>query len=305
MSKISYMDLHMHSVISDGSDTLPELLQKVREEGIELFSLTDHDAIRGSVEMRALMEAGGEKDALPLFIPGVEFSCKDEEGKYHILGYAYDPDATAIKEVVAKGHGYRMKKVRARLDYIKKTFGFVFPDEEIEKLMSLNNPGKPHIANLMVKFGYAGSKKEGIDNYLNKIHFKSEYVRPEEAIAGILDAGGIPVLAHPAYGSGDELILGDDMETRLKRLIDFGIRGIEAYYSGFTEKISAQMLALAEKYVLYVTAGSDYHGTNKIVKLGDTGLGNVSDGPEGMQRFLADAIATTRQRQGETVENEI
>ena len=305
MNKISYMDLHMHSVISDGSDTLPELLQKVRKEGIELFSLTDHDAIRGSVEMRALLETNSEEEALPLFIPGVEFSCKDEDGKYHILGYAYDPDAPAIAEVVAKGHGYRMKKVRARLTYIKEEFGFVFPDEEIEKLMALNNPGKPHIANLMVKFGYAGSKKEGIDNYLNKIHFKSEYVRPEEAIDGILRAGGIPVLAHPAYGSGDELILGDEMEIRLKKLMGFGIQGIEAYYSGFTEKIRGQMLALAERHALYVTAGSDYHGTNKIVRLGDTGLERVSDGPEGMQRFLADAMSATQQRQGETGKNEV
>ena len=68
------------------------------------------------------------------------------------------------------------------------------------------------------------------------------------------------MLAHPFYGSGDQLILGEEMEERLKRLQGFGLQGVEAYYSGFSPKLIAQMLKLAERYQLYVTAGSDYHG---------------------------------------------
>ena len=88
----------------------------------------------------------------------------------------------------------------------------------------------------------------------------------------------------------DQLIMGKDMDERLKRLIGFGLRGVEAFYSGFTEKMSSEMLALAEKYDLLVTAGSDYHGSNKLVMLGDTGCDNASEGPRGMLRFL-DEIA--------------
>ena len=113
-------------------------------------------------------------------------------------------------------------------------------------------------------------------------------MRPEEAIRGILSAGGIPVLAHPCYGSGDELILGEDLEWRLRKLMDYGLQGVEAYYSGFPEKLRQEMLSFAAEYGLYVTAGSDYHGANKLVQLGNTGLEATSELPKGFLRFLED-----------------
>ena len=284
MVDASRIDLHMHSTVSDGTDTPEELLERVREAGLGLFALTDHDAVKGCVAIRRALAAGD-----PGFIDGVEFSCRDEEGKYHILGYGYDPDSPFMRRVVEKGHGLRMKKVAARLDFIRERFGFTFPQEELRQLLALDNPGKPHIGNLMVKYGYAASKEQAIDEYINQAKIRSEYIRPEEAIEGILQAGGIPVLAHPPFGSGNELILGDDMERRLRRLMGFGLRGMECYYSGFTPKLRAEMLALAEKYALYVTAGSDYHGKNKLVALGKTHFAGAQPMPEGMRRFL-DAV---------------
>lgn len=276
------IDLHMHTTVSDGTDTPQEILEKVKAAGIGLFSVTDHDAVKAARILRGILK----KDD-PRFLPGVEFSCKDENGKYHILGYGFDPDAPALTGVVNHGHELRMKKVFARLDFLKTEFGFDFPKEELDRLLAMDNPGKPHIGNLMVKYGYAKTKEEAIFDYINKIHFRNQYVRPEEAIGGILAGGGIPVLAHPFYGSGNELILGDEMEARLCRLMEFGLQGVEAFYSGFSEKLRAEMLAFASRYHLYVTAGSDYHGTNKLVKLGDTGLGNETTYPDGLKRFLA------------------
>ena len=275
------IDLHMHTTVSDGSDTPTELISHVKAAGIGLFSVTDHDAIKGC---GIVMDSLAEGD--PGFITGVEFSTRDEHGKYHILGYDYEPGSKAILDIVEKGHSLRMKKVTGRLEFLKKEFGFEFPEEEIQNLLKLDNPGKPHIGNMMVKYGYCESKDRAIDEYINKLHYKSEYIRPEEAIKGILDAGGIPVLAHPIYGSGDEIILGPELEDRIKRLMEFGIKGVEAFYSGFSPKMTADMLALAERYDLYVTAGSDYHGTNKTVILGDTGLDNVTELPAGMKKFL-------------------
>ena len=277
------IDLHMHSAVSDGSDTPGEIISRVKQAGIGLFSLTDHDAEKGCGIIQSLL-----KEDDPAFICGVEFSCKDDQGSYHILGYGYDPDLPAIKALVEKGHSLRMKKVTARLDFIKNEFGFVFPQEELQKLLAMDNPGKPHIGNLMVKYGYAATKEEAIIDYIDKLRIRNEYLSPEEAISGILAGKGIPVLAHPFYGSGDQLVIGQDMEERLKRLTGFGLQGVEAFYSGFSPKLIEHMLGFADYYHLYVTAGSDYHGKNKLEALGDTGMNANSRLVPGMERFFED-----------------
>ncbi len=281
MDPVRKIDLHMHTTFSDGTDTPEEILEHVREAGITLFSVTDHDSVGGAARIRKI-----RTDSDPLFINGVEFSCRDEEGQYHILGYGYDPLAPSILGMAAETHALRMNKVRKRLEILRDEYNVKLPDEEVEKLLRQENPGKPHIANLMVRYGFAKTKDLAIKEVLNKIHIRSEYVRPEKAIEGILKAGGVPVLAHPFYGSGDQLILGEEMEERLKKLIGFGLEGVEAFYSGFTDKLIRQMLAYAESFGLYVTAGSDYHGTNKLVALGDTGLEKAEGIPEGLRRFI-------------------
>ena len=275
------IDLHMHTTISDGTDKPEEILSLVREAGIGLFSVTDHDAVKAAQIIPLLLSEGD-----PLFITGAEFSCRDEEGKYHILGYGYDPDALSIRKLVEKGHRFRISKVKARIDFLRSEYGFSFPKKELDKLFSLDNPGKPHIANMMVRHGYAKSKEQAIREYIDRIRFRKEYVRPEEAVRGILESGGVPVLAHPSYGDGDQLILGEEMDKRLRRLKEFGLQGVEAFYSGFTPKLCREMLSFAEQYDLYVTAGSDYHGRNKMIPLGDTGLDDTDEWPEGLRRFL-------------------
>jgi len=277
------IDLHMHSTVSDGTDTPAGLLNRVRDLGLKYFALTDHDDVKGSRMIRGLLKEGD-----PVFITGCEFSCRDEEGKYHILGYGFDPDSEAIRQIMDTCHRLRFDKVRGRMEMLQKEFGFHFPSEEIDALYALDNPGKPHIGNLMVKLGYAKSINDAIANFIGKVHYRSMYIRPEEAISSILAGGGIPVLAHPSYGSGDELILGEEMDERVQKLISFGLQGIEAYYSGFTARLRQANLDLAAKYSLYVTAGSDYHGKNKMVVLGDTGLPDYSEWAEGLYRFLND-----------------
>ena len=281
MTEAHRIDLHMHTTVSDGTDTPEEILDRVKDKGIELFSVTDHDAIKGCAVIRKL-----RKPEDPRFLTGVEFSCRDEEGQYHILGYGYDPEAESIRGLVEKGHRIRMRKIHTRLDFLEREFGIVFPPEEIEQLLRLDNPGKPHLANLLVKDGYAKSKETAMRDYLNKLRIRLEFLKPEEAIAGILAGGGIPVLAHPTFGNGDQLIQGEDMNRRLQRLTAYGLQGVEAFYSGFSRQNREEILGFAGKYHLYVTAGSDYHGKNKRVQLGDTGLTQETEYPEGLCRFL-------------------
>ncbi len=286
MTDIPKIDLHMHTTVSDGTDTPEELLAAVEAAEIDIFSITDHDAVKGCLRIPPLLKKNG-----PRFITGVEFSCRDEEGKYHILGYGYDPDAKPINAAVEHGHALRMNKLKKRLAFLEERFGFTFTPEETKALYAMDNPGKPHIANMMVQHGYTHSRGEAIEKYLSQAKFPSEYVRPEEAIEGIRLSGGIPVLAHPCYGNGDQLILGDALTKRVKKLMDFGLLGLEAFYSGFPKKLIDEVLSLADRFGLYVTAGSDYHGRNKpLITIGDTGLSKVSDAPDALKRFL-DAVS--------------
>lgn len=275
------IDLHMHTTVSDGTDRPEEIPAIVEAAGIGVFSVTDHDDVRGARILSSLTRSDG-----PKFITGIELSAEDADGKYHILGYGFDPDSPSVTAAAGRSHDMRMRKVTSRIDLLRSEFGIVFPEEEIGALLALDNPGKPHIGNLMVKYGYAGTVSDAITGYLNRLDVEEEHLAPEEAISAILEGSGIPVLAHPFFGSGEERITGEKMEARLVRLVGCGLRGIEAYYSGFDEGLRSEALLLAGKYGLYVTAGSDYHGRNKSVKPGYTGL-EPSDGyPAGLVRFL-------------------
>ena len=96
------IDLHMHTVLSDGTDKPEEMPARVKEAGLELFSVTDHDSVTASGILRGILRLED-----PKFVSGAEFSCRDEQGKYHILGYGFDPDSESIRELVGKGHGPR------------------------------------------------------------------------------------------------------------------------------------------------------------------------------------------------------
>ena len=279
------IDLHMHSTISDGTDHPAEIISAIKESGIRYFSLTDHDALEGCRMIRAALQAE-EIDSELHFINGIEFSCKDDQGKYHILGYGYDEKSSGILKTVDKAHKYRISKVEERLAFLKSQYGFSFRESDIQELFALSNPGKPHIGNLMASYGYAPNKDIAITDYINNYKSPNKYLKPREVIEAILDSGGVPVLAHPFFGSGSEKVFGEEMNDRLLRLMDMGLEGVEAFYSGFSENLSAQMLSLASRYKLYVTAGSDYHGTNKTISLGRTGFSSKSDLPAGLAAFM-------------------
>ena len=279
------IDLHMHTTVSDGTDTPEEILAKARDAGLDLFSVTDHDAAAGCDRIKAVLKPGD-----PAFITGAEFSSRDDQGKYHILGYGFDPEADSIRSLIEEEHDRRMLKLKIRLDHLEEIFGIRFSEDDMDALYMLDNPGKPHLGNLLIKYGYADKMSEAISKYVDGAKCRNMHVRPEIAIRCIKEAGGIPVLAHPSFGSGGEFITGADMDRRISRLKDMGIEGVEAYYSTFTEDLVHEMTILADKYKLFVTAGSDYHGTNKDIKLGYNRLKSVSEGHHGVSDFI-DAVS--------------
>lgn len=276
-------DLHMHSTASDGTDSPEQILQKVRQAGINRFSLTDHDTYEGAEKILPL--AAGDPDVK--FAVGIELSCKDPKGKYHILGYRFDPDSLSMRHIVEKAHDNRVYKVLGRLKFLEETFGFTFTWDEKDELMANPNPGKPHIGNLMVKKGYAKTKEEAILNYVNRYRSdRTLYLKPEEAIEAILAGGGIPMLAHPIFGDGGQNLTREELLERVERLDAVGLAGLECYYSRYTEEQQEMLLEIVSERGLFASAGSDYHGKNKTVRLGQTGMSAEKPLHPCFERFL-------------------
>ena len=269
-ASISRADLHIHTLYSDGTDTAEKLLETVKAVGLDLFSITDHDTFKGCTRMMRIL-----KSTDPCFIPGIEFSCKSADGrKYHILGYAFRMKGSEVEKLSELCHSLRIEKAHNRLDFLKNKFHFEFSPEETERLFSLDNPGKPHIGKMMVSHGYAQSISEAIDRYISEYHGGERTVTPEEAIFAINASGGIPVLAHGPFGDGDQLLDKKELVRRADMLTAAGLKGMECFYSGFSNGQESFMLELCKKYSLLSTAGSDYHGENKAIS-----IGNVSKTP--------------------------
>jgi predicted metal-dependent phosphoesterase TrpH len=202
-----------------------------------------------------------------------------------VLGYGFDADQPAIRETVAYAHHSRILKMQNRFGYLRERYGFTFTPEERAELMGLKNPGKPHFAAMLLKKGYVKTKDEGFEVF-SGYRDTEPTLLPEDAISAILHSGGIPVLAHGILADGSGELTEEEIAARVERFRAAGLMGLECYYSAFTPRQREIMLALAEKFSLLVTAGSDYHGTNKTVHLGQTG------GPDPRRlRDFYDAIA--------------
>lgn len=282
MSYPALIDMHMHTDASDGTDSPEAIISAVKKSGLGIFSVTDHDTVLNCQVIRTLIQ----KDD-PLFINGVELSCKDEHGKYHILGYAYNATDSPVTELTAFTHSQRLQKVRMRLQIMENEYGMTFPQDEIDALFRLNNPGKPHIANLMIKHGFAQNREEAFANVLNKLRVKGiTTITPQRAIYAILKSGGIPVLAHAVFGDGSQLLDEEELHRRIRTLKGVGLMGLECYYSGFTPKQQNMMISFADEYDLLVSAGSDYHGKNKMIPLGDTNLPDANAATPLLHDFL-------------------
>jgi len=258
----SLVDLHMHSNASDGTDDVHKLLENLRAAGIKTFALTDHDTIEGVLEIENIIP----KDMT--FIRGIEFSSITAAGKCHILGFNYDKEDSAFKQALEKGRQKRRNKLLRRLDFLKKEFNIEIPEVQRKKFMSQDSVGKPHLGNLLVSMGLAANKNEAIEKYIDPCKTESDRIDAEDAIKGIISAGGAPVWAHPYGGTGEREISQEKFEEQLHILISLGIKGLECYYSKYTENQVASLVKAAKEYNLLISGGSDYHGANKNIALG-------------------------------------
>ena len=252
-------DLHIHSNCSDGSDTVDELAEKIKKAEIEIFALTDHDTVEGCKLMSEKFETG--------FIKGIELTCLLEDIKCHILGYGIDIENPKLKELIEKGKILRRKKLETRIHYLKDTWDFEFTKEELDWLYSRKSVVKTHLANILVKRGLAENNIAAMEKYLNGCKTSNTRFDGKEAIETIQQAGGIAVWAHPLGGEGEKHLDFNAFIPKLEKMLKYNIQGLECYYSRYNKEEIKFLTDCAEKYNLYTTGGSDYHGTNKNIPL--------------------------------------
>ncbi len=262
-------DLHLHSNNSDGSDTPQELLQKVLDANIGIFALTDHDTVAGISIMKSLVPTNVK------FIPGIELTCKASGIKCHILGYNIDENNSALLELIEKGKLLRKIKLETRIKYLKDVWGIELTKEEWDWLKARKSVVKTHVAKVLVDRGLAKDNIEAMKKYLDGCKTGNTRFDGAEAISTIKISGGIPVWAHPLGGEGEEHLDKEEFLSRLKTMIDCGIQGLECYYSRYTDSEIEFLKDCANKNGLYISGGSDYHGQNKTVLLGQLNVDNI------------------------------
>ncbi len=252
------IDLHTHSNMSDGSMSPTQLMDYAHEKGLSAIALTDHDTTDG---LEIAVEYAKERYPDMEVIPGIELSTQYGTGDVHVVGLYIDPESEAMKKQITNFLQSRENRNLKMCEKLRQE-GIDITYEALLK----EYPGavitRAHYARFLLDHGYIGSMKEGFDRYVGdrgKCFVPREKVSPEQAVQLILDAGGIPILAHP--------ILYRLSHTRLEELVaqmtNAGLVGIEAIYSTYSLSDEREIRELATKYGLELSGGSDFHGSNK------------------------------------------
>ncbi|MFO7886663.1 MAG: ribonuclease III [Desulfobacteraceae bacterium] len=270
------IDLHIHSTASDGSVPPLEIIEKALSiKGLEAISITDHDTIEG---VKQVIETG-----LPPsleFITGIEISADPLEnfnstGSYHILGYGFSINDKNFNHTLKKLKQARIERNPRIIEKLNQLGCPLTLEEVSDCCTGSGQMGRPHIASAMVKKGFVSSLQEAFDKYLaaQKPAYVDKFrLSCRDAIDLIRDAGGIPVLAHPILiqpGSREQL------PDIIDQLVSMGLKGIEVYYTDNTKTETEFLEQLARERNLFVTGGSDFHGTLKKGTEIGTGKGSL------------------------------
>ncbi|KLO24493.1 MULTISPECIES: PHP domain-containing protein [unclassified Marinitoga] len=254
------IDLHCHSTFSDGTLSPKQLIKKASNLGIKIFSITDHDTIEGQKEAIYFAKKTNLK-----YIPGVEINAEFPT-LMDILGYNIDINDDYLNSILKTIYNKRIERNRLMIELLKKE-GFRIDIEDLEGV-SLYTIGRPHIARILLKKGYGTSVSQIIETYLTrgkKCYIERFKFSPKKTIKAIKKAGGFAVLAHPK-----KLRLSNiQLESLIIELKDYGLDGIECFHYSSDPHYTNFLIELARKNGLLVTAGSDFHGSNKpFVSLG-------------------------------------
>lgn len=277
------IDLHAHSTASDGTSTPAELMAEAAAAGLDVLALTDHDTTAGWPVAAAARPAG-----LTL-VPGAELSCRwHGEGpighqsiSLHLLAYLFDPAEPALATELARVRLSRETRAERMVELMHADGIDVTWDEVLQDAAG-GTVGRPHLAQALIRRGLVGTVSEAFEpQWLGR-----RYRVPKDdldvftALRLVRAAGGVPVFAHPR-ASARGPIVPDEL---IAEMAGAGLFGLEADHTDHTPQERAHVRALAASLGLDVTGSSDYHGTNKTVR-----LGACTTAPEVLERIVAAA----------------
>lgn len=252
-------DLHIHSQFSDGEYTLEEIIEKLKNNGIEIFSITDHDNAESIAEMEKVDKKG------LTYIPGIEFSTSKGKYKMHILGYGIDGHNEQLLDTCRDMKKRKNLRNLEVIQELKEKFGIIISKDETLELLKESEKrfvGQTTIAKLLVGKGIIPSVEYYFKNYFPSLELKTKAtIDLDEAIRVIHAAGGLAVLAHPITFEKKYDVDIDDIFYIFK---DAGIDGIEVFNSKHTLSDIKRFYKLSKRENLLISGGSDYHG--EIVK---------------------------------------
>lgn len=254
-----YVDLHVHTLASDGSYTPEQLVDEALSQGLSAIAVTDHDAIDS---VGPVMEVGAGKGLE--VIPGVELTAEHKDAEMHMLGFLIDWKDSAFKKKLDFLCDVRVERMRKMVKKLNKMNVDISYDEVLAKVGG-KSVGRLHLASVLYERGFVSSIKEAFNKYIGDgkpCCVKKHRLMPKEAIGLIESVRGIPVLAHPFHIGDDDVI---------PELIKVGLKGIEVYHSDQDEQITKYYEYIAKQNNLLITGGSDCHGDVK----GHVMIGNV------------------------------
>jgi len=252
---VAGIDLHTHSIHSDGTFTPQELVAAARERGLDSLGLTDHDTTNGLAEAaRAGAQLGVE------VVPGVEFSTVYKGEGVHILCYYMDPSHPGLAAELARLQDDRFnrgKRMVARLQEL----GYAISFERVRQIAQGGNVVRPHVAQALVEAGVVRTIKDAFSDQLigsgGQAYVEKHALHPVEALRLIHGAGGACVLAHPGTWRETKPV----PESLIGELAEAGLDGIEAFHPEHTPEVEAGYVATARSLGLLWTGSSDCHGT--------------------------------------------
>ena len=250
-------DLHIHTYYSDGVFSPEKIVDTAIDVGLQAIAITDHDNVLAYDVAKNYLKEKGLEDKLEI-IRGIEVNTLYKNYEVHILGYFMNPENSDFQAMLKTQQQARIKQTKEIISLLAKKEGIKVKFEDIKKLVAEGGSiGRPHIAKAITN---AGGTANIMDAYAKYIHVDSpvyvqrKTVSPQDAVEIIYDAGGIPVIAHP-----HDI---DIAETLIKELMNYGLRGIEAYHRKHSPACVEYFSSMAEELGLIVTGGSDFHTPN-------------------------------------------
>ncbi|MGW0890533.1 PHP domain-containing protein [Saccharopolyspora sp. NPDC002578] len=278
------IDLHAHSTESDGTDTPAELVAAALDAGLDAVAITDHDTTAGWAEAAAAVAACTGPRRLRV-VPGAELSCSCPDGNgrtitVHLLAYLFDPTSPALVAEQSRLRAERRGRLREMAERMAAE-GFPVDPEGLMAGLPPDSPGgRPHLARQLVRAGLVASVDEAFARYLGS---SGRYYLPRtdtpvrRAIEMIADAGGVTALAHPFARARGPVINA----AVVAELAGQGLTGIEVDHPDHDEPTRRELRGLAAELNLVPTGSSDYHGTNKTIR-----IGQETTAPESLQRLI-------------------